>query len=169
MHTQKQIRYVSSEAETPEDLLWELKRELLSLMASDPKVIDTALIVHPHTLTDFLDFNDFSDSTEGLIKELELDGQVQIATFHPQYQFAGTAPDDIENYTNRSPYPTLQILRESSVEAALSGYGNPDKIFEKNIQALRKLGIAALEVIGARGSSTGNPNAAMTKMSQPFE
>jgi hypothetical protein len=142
VHEQKQIHYVASQARTPDALLVDLKRELLSLMATDPAEIDTTLLIHPYTLNDFLDFNDFSDHTEALIEELELTDEIQIATFHPQFQFADSSPEDIENYSNRAPYPTLQLLRESSVEVAIDEYGDTDKIFQKNIQTLRKLGLA---------------------------
>lgn len=140
VHTQKQIRYVSTQASTPAELLVDLKREMLYLIATDAKVVETTLIVHPNTLNNFRDFINFSDSTNALILDLELRCEIQIATFHPNYQFAGSNKDDIENFSNRSPYPTLQLLREPSVEEAIEKFGDTAKIFEKNIQTLRALG-----------------------------
>src|ERR1039457_5246266 len=112
VHVKKLIRYVVSTAATPEALLEELMSELRALQDADPEKIDTTLLIHPYVLTDFLDFNDFLDTVDIAVAEPEFNDEFQIASLHPQYQFAGTAPDDIENYTNRSPYPTLHLLRE---------------------------------------------------------
>ena len=141
VHIQDLIRYSVSSAETPEQLLADLLRELQILADTDPAEIETTLLIHPGTLTEFLDYNDFLDVVDAALEDLGLDGVIQIASFHPQYQFAGTGPDDIENYTNRSPYPMLQLLRESSVERAVETFPDTARIFEKNIETLRQLGL----------------------------
>lgn len=140
VHVKNQIRYVISAASTAEDLLAQLLSELRHLEATDPALLDTTLLIHPHVLTDFLDYNDFLDVADAALHELDLVGKIQIASFHPQYQFAGTAPDDIDNYTNRSPYPILHLLREDSIERAVAAFPDAAHIFEKNIETLRSLG-----------------------------
>lgn len=140
VHVKGQIRYAVSLAQTPEALLEALIRELELLAQSDPEKIDITLLIHPHALTDFLDFNDFLDVADAVLEDLELDGIIQVASFHPRYQFAGTAPDDIDNFTNRSPYPTLHLLREASIERAVETFSDTATIFEKNIETLRRLG-----------------------------
>ena len=138
VHGRNQIRYVVSEAETPEALLAELIYELQALAPADPEAIDTTLLIHPRVLTNFLDYNDFLGVAEAAVEDLELSGILQIASFHPRYQFAGTGPDDIENYTNRSPYPILHLLREESVERAVEAFPDTSWIYEKNIETLRR-------------------------------
>lgn len=140
VHVKNQIRYRVSEATTPEALLEDLVAELCILRDADPDVTDTTLLVHPAVLTDFMDFNDFLDVVDAAVEELELDGILQVASFHPDYQFDGTEPDDIENYSNRSPYPTLHLIRESSLEQAVAAIPDAADIYETNIQTLRKLG-----------------------------
>lgn len=140
VHVKKQIRYVVSEATTPDSLLTDLMRELELLAEANPEKIDMTLFIHPYVLQDFLDYNDFLDVVDETLEELKLDGILQIATMHPQYQFADTEPDDITNYTNRSPYPTLHLLREASIEQAVAGYPDTDKIFERNIETMHRLG-----------------------------
>lgn len=141
VHTQDLIRYAVSPAKDPEELLADLANEIDLLAAADASEFETTLLIHPGTLTDFLDYNDFLDVADALLEDLDLTGVLQIASFHPRYQFAGTAPDDIENYTNRSPYPMLQLLREASVERAVAAYPEEaSRIFEKNIETLRRLG-----------------------------
>lgn len=135
-----QVRYVLSGATTPEALLETLGAELLRLRDTPSADIDTTLIVHPQVLTDFLDYNDFLDDADALIEELELDGVLQVASFHPQYQFAGTEPDDVGNFTNHSPWPTLHLLREDSVARAVEAFPDPDAIVDRNVETLRKLG-----------------------------
>ena len=104
--------------------------------------IDTTLLVHPYVLTDFLDYNDFLDVVDAALEDMGLENVLQVASFHPQYQFAGTQPDDIENYTNRSPYPMMHLLREASVMRAVLAFPEAEKIFDKNIATLRDLGHA---------------------------
>ncbi len=140
VHVKMQIRYAVSAAATPEQLLEDLMNELRSLQDADPDKIDTTLLIHPHVLTDFLDFNDFLDTVDIAVAEPEFNEEFQVASLHPQYQFAGTAPDDIENYTNRSPYPTLHLLREASVDGAVSAFPDADRIVDKNIETMQKLG-----------------------------
>jgi hypothetical protein len=140
VHVKKQIRYVVSSATTPEDLLKELISELELLAESSAEKIDTTLLIHPHVLTDFLDYNDFLHVADETLEELDLAGELQIASMHPHYQFADTQPDDMENYTNRSPYPTLHLLRESSVDKAVAAFPEADQIFKKNIETMKNLG-----------------------------
>ncbi|MFZ6646909.1 DUF1415 domain-containing protein [Undibacterium sp. TJN25] len=136
----EQIRYVVSPARTPEDLLRDLVAELEVLAEANPEQIETTLLIHPAVLLDFLDYNDFLDVADGALQELDLDGQIQVASFHPQYQFAGSDVDDIENYTNRSPFPMLHLLREESVDKAVLSFPDADIIYEKNMETMRKLG-----------------------------
>lgn len=148
VHLRGQIRYVVSEAETPRDLLEDLAEELQLLAAADPGEVDTTLLIHPRVLADFLDYNDFLGVAEETVAELGLEGEIQVASFHPCYQFAGTAPDDVENYTNRSPYPILHLLREASVERALDAFPEAAQIYEKNIETMRRLGQAGWRRLG---------------------
>ena len=140
VHVKGQIRYVLSEASTPEALAEDLLRELEFLAQASAELVDTTLLIHPQVLTDFLDFNDFLEVADGLVDELQLDGILQVASFHPQFQFEGTEPDDISNYSNRSPYPTLHLLREDSVERAVAAFPDELVIAEANITTLEKLG-----------------------------
>ncbi|MCC4594145.1 DUF1415 domain-containing protein [Xanthomonas campestris pv. phormiicola] len=141
VHVKQQVRYVLSDATTPEALLEELGEELLLLRDTPAEQIDTTLIVHPQVLEDFLDYNDFLDNADAAVDALDLHGILQVASFHPHYQFAGTAPDDIGNYTNRAPFPTLHLLREDSVERAVAAFPDADVIVERNLQTLEKLGL----------------------------
>jgi hypothetical protein len=141
VYVKEQVRFVLSEATGVEALLHDLHDELLSLQAADPQHTDTTLIVHPHVLGDFLDYNDFLDLADALVAELGLEGEIQVASFHPDYLFAGTAPDDVSNFTNRAPYPTLHLLREASVERAVAAFPDPDAIVERNIATLDALGV----------------------------
>lgn len=137
-----QIRYVASPATTPEELAEELARELLLLQSAAPDEIDTTLLIHPGVLGDFYDYNDFLGLADAILVDLDLEGVLQIASFHPDYQFADAAPDAIENYTNRSPFPTLHLLRESSLDAAVAAFPDAADIFEKNMETMRHLGRA---------------------------
>lgn len=141
VHVKQQIRYVVSEASDELTLQTDLLREMHLLRDADPNEIETTLLIHPNALTNFLDFNDFLYSADDLLEEQNLAGVLQIASFHPQYQFAGTQPDDIENYTNRSPYPTLHILRQASVTRAVDAFPDTDQIFLNNQANLKKLGL----------------------------
>lgn len=137
-----QVRFVLSDAIAPDALLAVLGDELVRLRDTPAQELDTTLIVHPHVLADFLDYNDFLDSADALVAELDLEGVLQVASFHPDYQFAGTAADDVDNFTNRAPWPTLHLLREDSVSRAVAAYPDPDVIIERNVATLRALGAA---------------------------
>jgi len=142
VYVKDQIRYTVSEARTSDELLDDLVRALRALAEAPSEEIDTTLLIHPQVLEDFLDYNDFLEVADAALEELELTGVLQVASFHPQYQFAGTAPDDITNCTNRSPYPTLHILREASVDAAVAAFPDAKAIYRKNIETMRRLGPA---------------------------
>lgn len=135
-----QIRYVVSDDTDPEDLLNTLCDEMQLLAGADPAEIDTTLIIHPRVLTDFLDYNDFLDQADDAVEGLGLEGVLQVASFHPDYQFEGTEPADIANASNRSPYPTLHLLREDSVDRAVAAFPEAEAIYETNIATLEKLG-----------------------------
>jgi Uncharacterized protein conserved in bacteria len=145
VYVKDQVRYAVSHATTPEALREDLVRELQWLAAEDPQRTDTTLLIHPHVLQDFLDYNDFLDVADAVLDELDLEGVLQVASFHPHYQFAGTAEDDVENCTNRSPYPTLHLLREDSIERAVQAFPEPEAIYEANIRTLRALGREGFE------------------------
>ena len=135
-----QVRYVVSDATDPECLLDDLCRELDMLAETDAATVDTTLLIHPQVLVDFLDYNDFLDRADAAIERLGHAGVLQVASFHPDYQFAGTAPDDVENASNRSPYPTLHLLREASIDRAVAAFPEAESIYETNILTLRRLG-----------------------------
>lgn len=136
-----QVRIVLSDATTTEALVEQLAEELVLLRDTPAEQIDTTLIVHPQVLTDFLDYNDFLDNADAAIEALDLQGILQVASFHPDYQFEGVAADDASNYTNRAPFPTLHLLREDSVARAVDVYPDPDVIVERNIQTLDRIGV----------------------------
>ncbi|MCY7389284.1 MAG: DUF1415 domain-containing protein [Burkholderiales bacterium] len=153
VHVKKQIRYVVCLADSPEVLLTELVRELQFLVAADAADTDTTLLIHPNLFADFLAYNDFLDVADAAIAELKHDGVIQIASFHPRYQFADTQPDDITNFTNRSPYPTLHLLREESVTRAVAAFPDAGDIFEKNMETMNRLGRVGWEKLLAAGNS----------------
>ena len=135
-----QIRYVFSDATDAETLLATLVVELQRLADTDPAIVDTTMVIHPRVFADFEDFNDFLELADAAVEDLDLDGILQVASFHPQFQFADTEPDDITNATNRSPYPTLHLLREDSVDRAVAAFPEAEAIFERNMETLEKLG-----------------------------
>ena len=141
-HAKGRIRYTVCATSSPKALLSALVRELQTLANADPDVTDTTLLIHPFVFADFLDYNDFLAVADATIAELELDGVIQIASFHPHYQFAGTEANDIGNCTNRSPYPTLHLLREASVARAVAAFPDAGAIFENNIATMTALGRA---------------------------
>ena len=140
VHVKRQIRYAVTAATTAEALLAELRHELELLAQADPEEIETTLLIHPRAMTDFIDFHFFLQEADAAIRNLGLEGNVQIASFHPDYEFAGSAPDDIANFTNRSPYPTLHLLREASIDRAVAAFPDAAAIYERNIETLRRLG-----------------------------
>ncbi|OZB60938.1 MAG: peptidase [Lysobacterales bacterium 14-68-21] len=145
---QGRIRYAVSHARDTDALLDDLCGELQSLAAADAAECETTLLIHPHVLGDFLDYNDFLDVADAAVETLKLDGVLQVASFHPHYQFADTAPEDVENASNRSPFPTLHLLREASVERAADAMSDPDEIYRRNIDTLRRLGREGWEKLG---------------------
>jgi len=136
-----QIRFAVSDATDAEGVLTDLQDELALLAEADPEKIDTTLLIIPDALDDFLDFNDFEELSDRLLKRMRLVGELQVATFHPLFQFADTQPDAIENYTNRSPYPILHLLREDSIDRAVESFPDAAEIYEKNIDTMNKLGL----------------------------
>jgi len=147
VYVKNQVRLVVSKARHADDLLEELDRELDLLVATPADEIDTTLLIHPTLFDDFLDFNDFMEIAEGVVDEHELEGVVQLASFHPRFQFEGSEPDDMGNYTNRAPFAILHLLREDSVERALEAYPDAEKIFGRNIETLDQLGLAGWQAL----------------------
>lgn len=143
-----QVHYAVSSASQPREVLHDLAAELDALVALDPAVRETTLLMVPHCLGDFLEFNDFLGQAERLIRKRRLEGIIQLASFHPGYLFAGTDPGDMANYTNRAPYPTLHLLREASIERAVEAFGQTDTIYEANIERLRGLGAQGWAALG---------------------
>lgn len=137
-----QIRFHASAASTEEELLIDLRNELTLLARVAPEETDTTLLIHPHVLNDFLEYNAFLNAAEELLVELELEGVIQVASFHPDYCFADTDPRDVSNCTNRSPFPTLHLIRESSLERAINSHPDTSEIYKANIETMRKLGHA---------------------------
>lgn len=148
VHVKGQIHYVVSLATEPQELLQDLARELKALASMDPEARDTTLLMAPLCLSDFLDFNDFLAEADRTLLDLDLDGMLQIASFHPDFQFAGTTADDITNFTNRAPYPTLHLLREASIDRAVEAFPEAETIFEKNMQTLEQMGHAGWAALG---------------------
>lgn len=142
------VRYRVCASAEPADLLAMFREELQHLAEADPDQLDTTLLIAPKALFDFLDFNDFLANCEEVLMDLALDGVLQVADFHPRYQFGGTEADDIENFTNRSPYPTLHLLREASMDKAVEAYPDASLIFERNIEVLNKLGYVGWTRLG---------------------
>jgi uncharacterized protein len=145
IHVKKQIRYSVSPAVDGSSLLADFKRELAHLVETSPEEIESTLIIHPRVLTDFLEYNEFLAVCDNELEEMGLDGIVQVASFHPAYQFAGTKAGDVTNFTNRSPFPTLHLLRESSVSRAVAQFPNVDGIYKANMETMRKIGKTQLE------------------------
>lgn len=139
------VRFVVTEATAIEQLLDALVTEL-TLLSTDASV-ETTLLIHPDVLQDFLDYNQFLDAVDELLVQMGLEGQFQIASFHPQYQFADTAVDDAENYSNRSPYPVLHVLREESLERAIAAYPDVNDIPQRNIEKMNSLGSEHLRML----------------------
>jgi hypothetical protein len=149
VHVRGQVRFAVTAATTADALLDELAQELTLLDQSDPAAIATTLLVHPQALEEFLDFNDFLDAAETAVESLGLDGVLQVASFHPRYQFADSGPDDIENYSNRAPYPILHLLREEDIDRAVQAFPDPESIFGENLKTLRGLGHAGWRALFA--------------------
>ena len=152
VHVKQQIHYAVTAATDAGELLADLRQELLDLSQADPAERDTTLLVAPDALADFLDFNDCLGRAERLLRKLRLDGVLQIASFHPQYQFADAAPDDVSNCSNRAPYPTLHLLREDSIARAVQAVPDAADIFERNRRTLKDLGFAGWALLGLDSS-----------------
>ena len=140
VHLKQQIRWVESPARDSEALLADLVSELQRLAATDPAEVDTTLLIHPGVLLDFDDFNQFLGVAEAVLEGLGLDGELQVASFHPDYRFEGSEPDDMGNFSNRSPHPTLHLLREDSISRAVDAVPDAAEIYERNIETLHQLG-----------------------------
>lgn len=157
VHIKGQIHYAVSQAQDAEAVAHDLHRELEALAEANPAQRDTTLLILPQVFEDFLDFNDFLEVADAMIDELELGGILQVASFHPRFQFEGTDVDDVTNCTNRAPYPTLHLLREDSIDQAVQAYPDAEIIYERNMQTLEDLGIEAwLDLdVGPRCPVTG--------------
>ena len=147
VHAKGQIHYVVSAATDAEALAQDLRRELADLAAAPAEVRDTTLLMAPDCLQDFLEFNDFLGVAEDVLEELDLDGTLQIASFHPQFQFAGNDAGDVTNCTNRAPYPTLHLLREDSIDRAVQAYPEAEAIYERNMEVLEQLGMPGWQAL----------------------
>jgi hypothetical protein len=159
-YAQQRVRYRVSAARDTEALAADLREEARRLIESDPQTVETTLLIHPHVLGDFLHYNDFLDVAEATLDELDLDGDLQIASFHPHYQFGDAEVDAVENCTNRSPYPILHLLRTDGVAAAVESVCDPEAIYRRNIDTLRRLGTGGWNALWDEGRdiSTGRRN-----------
>ena len=140
VHVKNQVRYVVSEAADSDVLLADLERELQYLAKASPEETDTTLLIHPHALKRFDDFTDFLDLVDVAVRMQGLSGILQVANFHPDYCFADVEADDLGNLTNRSPYPTLHLLREESLDRAVRAFPEAATIYERNIDTMERLG-----------------------------
>jgi hypothetical protein len=147
VRAKSQLRCVVSNATDAEALLHALCDEVQLLLAADASQCETTLLVHPEVLHDFAEYNDFLDVAEAALESLGCEGVLQLASFHPDYQFAGTEPDDVTNATNRSPYPTLHLLREASIDRAVAAFPQAAEIYEANMLTLQTLGDAGWQTL----------------------
>lgn len=145
-----QIAFQVSHARDPDALLQDLLVAIESLLATPAETTDTLLLIHPGTLTDFFEFNDFIGAAELLLEESGLEGVLQVASFHPDYQFADAAVDDPTNRTNRSPFPIIHLLREDSLDRAIAAMPDTDAIVERNLDTMRRLGNDGWQALQAR-------------------
>ena len=150
VHVKQQIHYAVSQAQTPEQLLHDVRLQCLELLDSPLSARETTLLMAPWCLEDFLDFNDFMDEVDDLLVALELDGVLQVASFHPDFQFAGTQTQDVSNLTNQAPYPTLHLLREESIDRAVEAFPDAELIFETNIETVQTLGQDGWRALGLK-------------------
>jgi len=154
-YVRNRVAFRVSEATTTEALLADLESALRELTQAEPSKLETTLLIHPRVLQDFLDYNDFLDEAEALLERMGLEGVIQIASFHPRYQFAGEDPADMSHFTNRSPYPTLHLLRESSIERAVRGGEDAETIVARNLKTVRALGPEGWKQLGLTGPRDG--------------
>jgi len=166
VQVKERIRYVCSEAATEEALLSHLREELMLLQRADPAQVETTLLIHPKVLADFTDFNQFLGVVEASVEDLGLVGVLQVASFHPHYQFAGTRADDLGNATNRSPHPCLHLLREDSIERAVAASAQPESIYENNMRTIQALGAQGWAQLQARCRREAGSN---TDVEGPYE
>ena len=154
------IRYAISDAKSESELLADLQNELIYLNSVSPTITDTTLLIAPMCLHDFLEFNQLAHKANKLLTKLDLEGIFQIATLHPQYQFAGTETDDITNFTNRAPYPTLHLLRESSIDRAIKAIPDAESIFQVNMETMRRIGLEGWRNLGLHETTAKHNEAA---------
>jgi hypothetical protein len=140
VYVKRQIRFAVTAAAQAGELLAELRAELDLLARADPDDIETTLLVHPLALVEFTEYRLFLAEADAAVRGLGFEGLLQIASFHPTYEFAGSATDDVENFTNRSPYPMLHLLREASIDRAVAAFPDAADIYERNMETLRRLG-----------------------------
>jgi hypothetical protein len=148
VYVKNQVRFVVSKARHVDAFLEELDRELEFLAEADPQEVDTTLLIHPTLFPDFLDFNEVVGIAEEAVAEHELEGILQVASFHPAFQFEDTAPEAVGNYTNRAPFPTLHLIREESLARAVAAYPDAEDIYLRNIETLEKLGLEGWQALG---------------------
>jgi hypothetical protein len=153
-----QVHYAVSQADDAQALLVDLKQGLLDLQACEPDQRDTTLLIAPMALPDFFDFNEFLGHADRVLRKMRLDGVFQIASFHPQFQFADAAPGEISHFTNRAPYPILHLLREESIDRAVAAFPDAALIYEHNVETLRALGHAGWQALDV-GPDSENPAA----------
>jgi len=153
-----QVHYAVSHADDAQALLVDLKQALLDLQACEPDQRDTTLLIAPMALPDFFDFNEFLGHADRVLRKMRLDGVFQIASFHPQFQFADAAPGEISHFTNRAPYPILHLLREESIDRAVAAFPDAALIYEHNVETLRALGHAGWQALDV-GPDSENPAA----------
>ena len=154
------IRYAISDAKSESELLADLQNELIYLNSVSPTITDTTLLIAPMCLHDFLELNQLAHKANKLLTKLDLEGIFQIATLHPQYQFAGTETDDITNFTNRAPYPTLHLLRESSIDRAIKAIPDAESIFQVNMETMRRIGLEGWRNLGLHETTAKHNEAA---------
>lgn len=157
VYVREQVRYVVSDARHVDAFLEQLDEELDLLAAADPQKIDTTLLIHPTLFPDFTDFNEIVGIAEEAVVEHDLEGVLQIASFHPRFQFEGTDPDDITNYTNRAPFATLHLIREESLEKAIESYPDAEHIYERNIETMKNLGHEGWDALGIPSPTNDQP------------
>lgn len=162
-----QVHYAVNQANRPDQLMVDLIDELTALVRAEPEDRDDTLRIHPYVLSNFHVFLAFLDSAEAAIRDLNLEGVIQLASFHPRYQFEGTEPDDIANYTNRSPYPTLHLLRESCIDRAVAAFPEAAAIFEKNIETLGVLGHEGWRRLDIAAPASSEPTVSRTARPNP--
>lgn len=140
VYVKDQVRFAVTAAEGREELLAELRHELVRLAHADLEEIATTLLIHPQAMKDFIEFSFFLREIDAVVRDLGIEGTLQVASFHPGFEFAGSAPDDIANWTNRSPHPTLHLLREADIDRAVAAFPDTAAIYERNIETLQRLG-----------------------------